>query len=126
VFVLRPEENVPFGVLSTSIGIGNGRFRSARAIQKNQRGVGIFGGVGLRLTQAISLASDWTGQDLDAGFTITPFPGRGIVGSIGFADLTHSAGDGPRFIMSIGFGFNARRDNRRLSPEDLNAVFTPQ
>jgi hypothetical protein len=126
VFLLRQGENVPFGVLSTSIGIGNGRFRSTSAIRDGRSGVGVFAGVGLRITQAVALASDWTGQDLDAGFTVTPFPGRGIVGSIGFADLTHSAGDGPRFIMSIGFGFNARRDNRRLSPEDLNAVFTPQ
>jgi hypothetical protein len=74
----------------------------------------------------VALAADWTGQDLDAGVTFTPFPGRGIVGSIGFADLTRTAGDGPRFIMSFGFGFNARRDNRRLSPEDLNAIFAPR
>ena len=123
VFVLRPGENAPLGVLSASVGIGNGRFRSEQDILAHRSGIGVFGGMGLRLIPAVAAAMDWTGQDLDAGFTITPFPGRGIVGSIGVADLTRHAGDGPRLIMSLGFGFNARRDNRRLSPEDLNAVF---
>ena len=126
VFPLRDGENTPFGVLSASIGVGNGRFRSQTAIQDGRNTVGVFGGMGLRITQAVALATDWTGQDLDAGFTLTPFPGRGIVASIGVADLTRHAGNGPRFIMSIGFGSNAHRDNRRLSPEDLNAIFTPQ
>lgn len=123
VFVLRPAEDESFGVLSASVGIGNGRFRSQKAILEHRNGVGVFGGMGLRLTQSVAATADWTGQDLDAGLTFTPFSNRGIVGTVGFADLTHSAGNGARFIMSIGYGFNARRDNRRLSPEDLNAVF---
>lgn len=123
VFVLRPGDNANFGVVSASLGVGNGRFRSQSAVQNHRSTVGVFGGLGLRILPSVALAADWTGQDLDAGFTITPFPNRGIVGSIGFADLTHSAGNGARFIMSIGYGFNARRDDRRLSPEDLNAVF---
>lgn len=123
IFVLRPGDNTSFGVLSGSVGIGSGRFRSQSAVLDHRSTVGVFGGLGVRLVPAVALAADWTGQDLDAGVTITPFPDRGIVGSIGFADLTHSAGNGARFIMSIGYGFNARRDNRRLSPEDLNAVF---
>ncbi len=123
VFVLRPAEDEAFGVLSASIGVGNGRFRSQSAIMNHRNGVGIFGGLGLRLVQSVAASADWTGQDLDAGLTFTPFSDRGIVGTIGFADLTHSAGNGARFIMSIGYGFNTRRDSRRLSPEDLNAVF---
>jgi hypothetical protein len=123
VFMLRPREDAPFGVLTASVGIGTGRFRSQRAVLTHTRTLGVFGGVGLRVVPAVALASDWTGQDLDAGVTLTPFHDRGIVASIGYADLTRSAGDGPRFIMSIGYGFNAHRDNRRLSPEDLSAVF---
>ena len=123
IIPLRPNDNSAFGVLSTSIGIGTGRFRSEADIRNNRHTVGVFGGVGLRLLPAVAATADWTGQDLDAGVTLTPFPGRGIVGTVGVADLTRRAGDGPRFIMAIGFGFNARRDNRRLSPEDLSAVF---
>jgi hypothetical protein len=126
VFVLRPGDNADFGVLSASVGVGNGRFRSESDIDAHKGAVGVFGGLGVRLTTAVAAAADWTGQDLDAGFTFTPFPGRGIVASVGMADLTRSAGNGPRFIMSIGFGFNARRDNRKLSPEDLNAISKPQ
>ncbi|MGH7669949.1 MAG: hypothetical protein ACRENQ_10710 [Gemmatimonadaceae bacterium] len=123
VFVLRPDENAAFGVLTTSLGIGTGRFRTQDAILTHRHTIGIFGGAGLRIIPAVAIAADWTGQDLDAGFTVTPFRNRGIVASIGYADLTRTAGNGPRFIMSIGYGFNAHRDNRRLSPEDLNAVF---
>lgn len=123
VIPLRPGDNAAFGVLSTSVGAGTGRFRSEADIRNHRHTVGVFGGVGLRIVSAVSATADWTGQDLDAGLTITPFAGRGIVGTIGMADLTRHAGNGPRFIMSVGFGFNARRDNRRLSPEDLSAVF---
>lgn len=123
VFVLRPADDATLGVLSASIGVGNGRFRSEADVHNNRSTVGVFGGLGLRLIPSVAAVADWTGQDLDAGLTITPFPGRGIVGSIGFADVTRRAGNGPRFIMSIGYGFNARRDNRTLSPEDLHAVY---
>ncbi len=123
VFVLRPDENAPFGVLTASLGIGTGRFRTQNAVLTHRHTIGIFGGAGLRIVQAVAVAADWTGQDLDAGFTLTPFRNRGIVASVGYADLTRTAGNGPRFIMSVGYGFNAHRDSRRLSPEDLNAVF---
>lgn len=123
VIPLRPGDDAAFGVLSTSIGIGTGRFRSEADIRNHRHTPGVFGGVGLRIVSAVAATADWTGQDLDAGLTITPFAGRGIVGTLGMADITRHAGNGPRFIMSVGFGFNARRDNRRLSPEDLNAVF---
>ena len=126
VLVLRPGDNASFGVLSASLGIGNGRFRTETDIDSGRKTFNAFGGVGLRLISSVALAADWTGQDLDAGFTITPFPGRGIVGTVGMADLTRRAGDGPRFIMSLGFGFNAHRDDRKLSPEDLNAIFVPR
>ncbi len=123
VIPLRVAENAAFGVLSTSIGIGTGRFRSEADIRNHRHTVGVFGGVGLRIVRDVAATADWTGQDLDAGLTFTPFAGRGIVGTMGMADITRHAGDGPRFIVGVGFGFNARRDNRRLSPEDLNAVF---
>ena len=123
VFVLRPDENAPFGVLTTSLGIGTGRFRTQNAVLTHRHTIGVFGGAGLRIVRTVAIAADWTGQDLDAGFTLTPFRDRGIVASFGYADLTRTAGNGPRFIMSIGYGLNAHRDNRRLSPEDLNAVF---
>ena len=123
VFVLRPDENASFGVLTASLGIGTGRFRTQNAVLTHRHTIGIFGGAGLRIVRTVAIAADWTGQDLDAGFTLTPFRNRGVVASIGYADLTRTAGNGPRFIMSIGYGFNAHRDNRRLSPEDLNAVF---
>ncbi|MDE3052265.1 MAG: hypothetical protein KGJ70_00155 [Gemmatimonadota bacterium] len=123
VVPLRSGDDAAFGVLSTSVGVGTGRFRSEADIRNHRHTVGVFGGLGLRIVAAVSATADWTGQDLDAGFTFTPFAGRGIVGTMGVADLTRHAGNGPRFIMSVGFGFNARRDNRRLSPEDLSAVF---
>ena len=126
VFILRNGDNARFGVLSTSLGVGNGRFRTQTEVTENRPTVGVFGGLGLRITSAVSLSTDWTGQDLDAGLTVTPFPGRGIVATIGYADLTRSAGDGPRLMMSIGYGISTHRDHRQLSPEDLNAQIIPR
>ncbi len=123
VFPLRSGYDAALGVLSTSLGIGTGRFRSETDVLDHRDAIGVFGGVGLRIISTVAATADWTGQDLDAGFTVTPFLDLGIVGSIGVADLTRRAGNGPRFIMSIGYGFNARRDGRTLSPEDLNGVF---
>ena len=123
VFPLRGADDAPFGVLSASVGIGNGRFRSESEILGHRKAVGVFGGVGLRIISQVAAAADWTGQDLDVGLNITPFAHRGLVGTIGVADVTRRAGNGPRLIMSIGYGFNGRRDSRTLSPEDLHAVF---
>ena len=83
----------------------------------------MFGGVGLRITSHLAATADWTGQDLNAGFTIMPLRGTGLVVSLGAADLTHSAGSGARFIAGLGYGFRRQQDSRVLSEEDRRAAF---
>ena len=122
VFVLRESEDAPFGIVSTSFGLGNGRFRPEADVVAHRQTVSPFGGIGLRLTPALSTAMDWTGQNLNAGLVLMPFRDRGLVIEGGLADLTHRAGDGVRFVLSVGFGFNSHVDNRVLSEEDRNAI----
>jgi len=49
--------------------------------------------------------ADWNGQDLFAGVSLAPSRRVPVVINAGVADLTRNAGDGPRFILSAGFGF---------------------
>ena len=122
VFVLREGEDSPFGLMSTSFGIGNGRFRSEADVRANRKTFAPFGGVGLRLIPGISATMDWTGQNLNSGLAFMPFRDRGFVINAGAADLTHRSGDGVRFVLSIGYGFNSHVDSRVLSEEDRNAI----
>jgi hypothetical protein len=123
IFLLRESAESPFSILSASVGLGDGRFRSEQDVKDKRETIGVFGGLGLRITPQVALSSEWTGQNLNAGFMLTPLPGRGIVATVGLADLTHHSGDGARFIMSLGFGLSTRQDRRILSEEDRNAIF---
>jgi hypothetical protein len=122
IFVLRESEDAPFSIISTSVGDGNGRFRSEADIAANRQTASPFGGIGVRLTPLVSAAMDWTGQNLNSGLVVMPFREYGLVIEGGFADLTHHSGDGARFVLSVGYGFNSHVDNRILSEEDRNAV----
>jgi hypothetical protein len=122
VFMLRESEDAPFGIISTSLGVGNGRFRSEADVIAHRQTVSPFGGLGVRLTPLLSGAMDWTGQNLNAGLILMPFRDYGFMIDGGMADLTHRAGDGARFVMSVGYGFNSHVDSRILSEEDRNAI----
>jgi hypothetical protein len=48
--------------------------------------------------------ADWTGQDLNLGVSLAPFPALPLVVTPALADLTGRAGDGARFTVGAGFG----------------------
>ncbi len=56
------------------------------------------------MAEPLSVVADWTGQDLNAGISATPVPRVPLVVTAGAADITGSAGDGARFILSVGYG----------------------
>ncbi len=89
-----------------SVGLGGGRFRSEHDVQKGIDSVNVFGSVGLRLAEPLSLIADWTGQDLTIGTSIAPFRNIPIVITPAVADVTGNAGDGARFILGVGFGYS--------------------
>jgi len=104
-FRLRSDPSEPFSAATASLGVGAGRFRSEQDVVDERETVNVFGSLGLQVLEPVSVAADWTGQDLFAGVSVTPSRRVPIVLNAGFADLTRNAGDGPRFILSAGFGF---------------------
>ena len=98
--------------LALSLGVGNGRFRSEDDVVAGNEGVNVFASAGLQLIEPAALVLDWTGQDLWAGLSVTPIRHRPLVVNLGFADITRTAGDGPRFIASAAYGFVIPLPNR--------------
>lgn len=102
---LRPDS--VDGLFSTGVvtlGVGNGRFRTERDDAEGNEAVNVFAAVGVRVNDPLSLVADWTGQDLNAAASITPIRYLPLVVTLGLADITGSAGDGARFILSLGYG----------------------
>ncbi len=102
----RPNAWLDAGVLT--LGVGNGRFRSEEADVDGRETLNVFGAVGVRVTELVSIAADWTGQDVNAGFSITPFRRVPLVITPAAADILGTAGDGARFIVSVGYGVGFR------------------
>ena len=98
---LDSDPGAPFGSIVATLGVGTGRFRSEAAILDGVQTVGVFGGIAMRIAQPISAMASWTGQDLNAGISVTPIRRFPVVISIGAADVTTQ----PRAIMGLGFGF---------------------
>ncbi len=106
VFPLQNDSTKPFSSVTMSVGLGGGRFRSERDVQRGIDSVNVFGSVGLRVIEPISLIADWTGQDLTIGTSIAPFRNFPLVITPAVADITGNAGDGARFILGVGFGYS--------------------
>lgn len=98
---LSSDPGAPFGSLVATVGVGTGRFRSENAILDSINTVGVFGGLAMRIAPPASIMASWTGQDLNAGLSLTPIRRFPVVLSIGAADVTTQ----PRAIFGMGFGF---------------------
>ncbi len=106
VFRLRENQSEPLSRVTASVGLGGGRFRSQRAIEEGDTGSNFFGSVGVQVVEPVSMIAEWTGQDLNIGASITPFPGVPLVITPAAADITNTAGDGARFILGVGYGIS--------------------
>lgn len=108
VWRLRQREGDPFGSLTTNLGFGDGRFSpdfdSLTSI--DDRGpIGVFGSVGLRVHEQVSVIGDWGGQDLTLGVSILPLRWVPIVITPAWADVTHRHGHSGAFLLGVGAGF---------------------
>jgi hypothetical protein len=95
----------PFSQLTLSLGVGGGRFRSEGAIEDGVNSLGVFASAGLRIVEPVSAIVEWSGQDLNAGISLIPFPKVPLTINLAGADLTGNAGNGARFVMSIGYNY---------------------
>lgn len=105
----------PFRTVTTSIGVGNGRFRSEEDARADTKTANVFASAGVQLTSFASVIADWTGQDLNLGVSLVPFRGVPLIITPSLADVTGNAGDGARFTLGGGLGFKFA-DAGRLFP----------
>lgn len=106
IFRIKQSPKEPFSQVTLSLGLGGGRFRSENDIENNRDSVNVFGSVGVRVAEPVSLIADWTGQDLTLGASIVPFPNVPLVITPAITDITGNAGDGTRFILGIGYSYS--------------------
>ena len=109
VVPLRRDPSEKFGLGVFTLGVGNGRFRFEEDDAEGNETVNVFAAAGLRIVDPLSVVADWTGQDLNVAASVTPFRRVPLVLTAGLADLTGSAGDGARFILSLGYGLSIRQ-----------------
>ncbi len=105
---LRDDDEAPFSTAVFTLGLGNGRFRFEEDDAEGNETVNLFAAAGARVSPHVSLVADWTGQDLNMAASLTPLRHIPLVVTVGLADITGTAGDGARFILSLGYGLAFR------------------
>ncbi|HEX5726409.1 MAG TPA: hypothetical protein VFX98_13130 [Longimicrobiaceae bacterium] len=105
VIPLRADSLRHFTSMIVTLGVGSGRFRFEDDVIEDRQAVNFFGSVGVRVSEPVSVVADWTGQDLNMAVSVTPLRRFPVNINAGLADLTGLAGDGTRFIFSVGYGF---------------------
>jgi hypothetical protein len=105
IFRLRDDPRASFSAVAATVGVGGGRFRSEDDVVNGRGTANVFGALGVRVAEPLSLAADWNGQDLYAGVSVTPVRHVPLLINAGLADITGNAGDGARFIVSAAVGF---------------------
>jgi hypothetical protein len=91
--------------VAATLGVGGGRFRSEDDVEDDRQTANVFGAIGVQLLEPVAVTADWNGQDLFAGVSVAPLKHVPFVVTAGLADITGSAGDGARFIVSAALGF---------------------
>jgi hypothetical protein len=104
IFRTREDINSLFSRVAVTAGVGNGQFRSEKAVAEGTGGVNAFGNVAVRVAEPVSLIAEWSGQDLGVGASIAPFKNIPLVITPAVRDIV-GAGDGPRFVLGTGMAF---------------------
>lgn len=105
-FELKDSPRKFFSELTTSLGVGGGQFRSEAEITDGSDTVGVFGSAAIRIIEPVNGIVEWTGQDLTLGFSVVPFRNISLSITPAVADITGTAGDGPRFVAGVGYSFS--------------------
>jgi hypothetical protein len=108
--VIRTTEEVDsfLSRIALSAGVGGGQFLPSTTTSTNLQagGVNVFGSAAFRLAKPISAVVEWTGQDLAAGLSITPFgEGFPLVITPAFRDISGISGESARFVVGVGTAF---------------------
>jgi hypothetical protein len=92
--------------ITVSAGVGNGRFRTAADVRKDNKTVNAFGSLALLVHEQVSLIGDYTGQDLNVGMSIVPFKKFPVAITPALVDLTGTASKSARFTIGAGIGMH--------------------
>jgi hypothetical protein len=108
--VIRTTEEIDsfLSRISLSAGVGGGQFLSSSTTSTNLNagGVNAFGSAAFRLAKPISAIVEWTGQDLAAGLSLTPFgDGFPLVITPAFRDISGVNNQSARFVLGVGTAF---------------------
>ncbi len=105
IFRLKDNPSKPFSELAVTAGLGGGRFRQFEDVLEDNDTVNVFGSLGLRIAEPISLVTAYTGQTLTIGTSIAPFEDTPIVITPAVTDLTgDSINNNARFVITVGIG----------------------
>ncbi|MBW4539138.1 MAG: hypothetical protein KME43_08310 [Myxacorys chilensis ATA2-1-KO14] len=106
VFDLRPNDPTNTLALTTSLGVGGGRFRSFNNIRNGRGGSGVFGSVGLRVVPQASVIASWTGQDLNLGVSYVPIKTQPLFLTAVVGNVLSRNDNATLFSFGVGYGFN--------------------
>jgi len=115
VVALRDGGNdaTPFSQATLNIGVGNGRFCATEEVATDifttkDCSANVFASVGLRANKYIGLIGDYTGQDINLGLSLAPFPKFPIVFTPALVDVAGMANKEMRFTLGAGIGMRFR------------------
>ncbi len=103
---LKESRREMFSRLYLTAGLGSGRFKKDFDTVRGGTGtLNVFGGAALSLGEPATVFLEWGGQDLNIGASLVPFRNQSIVITPTIADVTGSAGNGRRFLLTVGYFF---------------------
>jgi len=112
-FQLRDDPMAPFGLAYLTVGLGNGRFRSAEDFEFNNDGsqFNLFSSIAVQILPRVNGIAEWTGQDISLGLSVVPFRNLPLVITVAGIDLNGNLEEAfgqegeARFTGSINYGF---------------------
>lgn len=94
-----------FSRITLTMGVGDGRFNSVENVRRGRNAASVFGGVALRVLPTVSGFASWTGQNLNIGVSLVPFPDWPFVVTPVLLDVESKDGHGERLAVSAGIGW---------------------
>jgi hypothetical protein len=104
ILKLREKISSPLSRVGITAGVGNGQFRSEDDINNDNDSFNVFGSLALRVARPVSFITEWTGQDLAMGLSVSPLRTVPLTVNLGARDIA-GAGDEVRFVFGLGAGF---------------------
>ncbi|MDA1081631.1 MAG: hypothetical protein O2973_08120 [Gemmatimonadetes bacterium] len=102
-----PWEGAPWlKAVTGSVGVGGGRFRQINDANSDKSTANVFSSLAVLVHDQLSLLADYTGQDLNLGFSVVPFRNYGFAITPMIADVTQTATGTARLVVGVGMGIH--------------------